>query len=347
MPAEWEQHDATWIAWPHCEADWEDKFPAIDWVYGEIVRALAPSERVEILVEDQSALDRAKGCLEALRVAPKEYRFHILPTNRSWLRDSAPTAVYNGKKLEWIQWQFNAWAKYDNFLADREVPPLISRTSEIPLVSAFRHDTKAPLVLEGGAIDTDGLGTLLTTEECLLSPIQERNPELTRAGYEKAFLEHLGITKTIWLAGSCAGDDTHGHVDDAARFVSPGTVALAFESNPEDENYKVSNENFEILRDAKDALGNPINVVKLPMPKPLYFGDYRLPASYANFYIGNSVVIVPTFNDANDRIALNTIAELFPTRSIVGIASTDLVMGFGTLHCLSQQQPATVATSSK
>jgi len=343
MPAEWEPHEATWIAWPHHEPDWPGKLECIPWVYAEIVRVLAPGERVEILCHDERVADSAPDCLERNGVAPDAYRLHVLPTDRGWLRDSAPTAVRigeRGERLEWVQWDFNAWAKYDNYALDVQVPAAIERITGIPRVAAQRPDSPGrPLVLEGGAIDTDGNGTLLVTEECLLSEQQCRNPGLTREGYERAFAEYLGIRKTIWLHRGCPGDDTHGHIDDIARFVRRGVVALAWEPDPRDDYHEDAVENLRRLQAAEDASGQPLEVVKLPMPRPVVFEGQRLPASYANFYIGNAAVIVPTFNDPADREALDILAELFPDRPVVGIYSRDLVWGLGTLHCLSQQQP--------
>jgi agmatine deiminase len=341
MPAEWETHEATWIAWPHHEPDWPGKLECIPWVYAEIVRVLAAGERVEILCHDQAVADNARACLERNGVSSHNYRLHLLPTDRGWLRDSAPTAVRHGDSVEWIHWEFNAWAKYDNYVMDQGVPPFIRRVTGRAAVQAFRPDRPdCRVVLEGGAIETDGQGTLLVTEECLLSAQQCRNPGLTREGYEQVFARYLGIRKTIWLARGCAGDDTHGHIDDIARFVAPATVVLACESNADDENFASSQENLHRLESATDADGRPLRVLQLPMPKPVVFEGQRLPASYANFYIANRTVLVPTFNDPHDREALNLLADCFPTHEVVGIHSRDLVWGLGTLHCLSQQQPA-------
>jgi agmatine deiminase len=339
MPAEWELHDATWIAWPHEKTDWPTKLETIDWVYAEIVKALSGAELVQIICFDEQQKRRAEYCLKMHGVTDSAYKIHLLPTDRSWLRDSAPTAVINDGKVEWIAWTFNAWAKYDNYLRDQKVPELLAKVTKHSLIPAIRPDNGKPMVLEGGAIEADGEGTLIVTEECLLSEIQERNPGLTRDGYEKAFAEYLGITKTIWLSESCDGDDTHGHIDDAARFYAPGKVLLAFESDPSDPNFHRSKKNLEILESSVDAKGRKIEVTKLPMPKRRSFGEDTLPASYANFYIANSVVIVPTFNDENDYEAIGIIRNAFPTRKVIGIAAVDLVLGFGTLHCLSQQQP--------
>ena len=339
MPPEWAEHEATWIAWPHEPTDWLEKTPAIEWVYTEIVRWLSFSERTEILCKDEALLERASFCLEKARVPKSGYRLHVLANDRSWLRDSAPTAVWNGSSVEWVRWKFRAWAKYDNFSADQKVPDLVAKVSGMAIHDALRPDTREPLTLEGGAIETDGEGTMLTTEECLLSTEQERNPGMGARDYEAAFAEYLGIKKTIWLGRGCAGDDTHGHIDDIARFVAPGKVVLAYEADPTDDNHEASEDNYQRLSAATDAAGRKLEVIKLPMPRPIWFGDERLPGSYANFYIGNKVVVVPTFNDPADASVLQTLQGVFPGRTVVGIHAVDLVMGQGTLHCLTQQQP--------
>ena len=341
MPAEWARHDATWIAWPHHEPDWPGKLDAIGWVYAEIVRVLAGHERVEILCHDAVVRERALVMLDQHAVDRARYRTHVQPTNRVWLRDSGPTGVYdtNGDTAL-IHWDFNAWAKYDNFALDQHVPDAVRRVTELPVVDARRPDNGQRLVLEGGGIETDGLGTLLVTEEWLLSDVQVRNVGMDRAAYERAFADYLGIRQTIWLGEGCVGDDTHGHVDDIARFVAPGVVVLAHEIDPGDENHRRSLDNLHRLRAARDANGATLHVVTLPYPRPVMMDGVRLPASYANFYIANGVVIVPTFNDANDRVALNSLAELLPEHRIVGIHAVDLAWGLGTLHCLTQQQPS-------
>lgn len=341
MPAEWERHDATWIGWPHHEPDWPGKFAPIPWVYAEIVRALAPYERVEILCHSDEVAEEARSALTMHDVDASHYRLHVQPTDRVWLRDSGATAVHTADgAVEWVRWDFNAWAKYDNFALDREVPSRMASVSGLPMVQALRHDSGAPLVLEGGGIETDGRGTMLVTEEWLLSDVQVRNPGYTRADYERAFADYLGISKTIWLGEGCVGDDTHGHIDDIARFVAPGVMVLAHETNPDDENHARSLDNLQRLEGVTDARGEPIRVVTLPYPRPVIMDGTRLPASYANFYLGNGVCLVPTFNDRNDRVALDTLAALLPQHDVIGIHAVDLVWGLGTLHCLSQQQPA-------
>jgi agmatine deiminase len=339
FPAEFEPHDATWIAWPHHEPDWPGKLAPIPWVYAEIVRVLHRYERVEILCHDEIVKADAEAALAAHGVAGN-HRLHIVANDRVWLRDSAPTIVKrdDGRNVL-VNWRFNAWAKYPNFELDARVGEAVERITGLERIEPVRPDNGERVVLEGGAIDTDGQGTLLVTEECLLSPIQARNPGLTRDGYESVFRDALGIRQTIWLGEGCVGDDTHGHVDDIARFTAPDVIVLAYEEDPaDDENHRRSIDNWDRLQFAGGSSGT-LRVVRLPYPRAVEMHGERLPASYANFYIANDVVLVPTFNDRNDRVALNTLAELFPDRHVVGIHAVDLVWGLGTLHCLSQQQP--------
>jgi agmatine deiminase len=343
MPAEWEPHEATWIAWPHHEPDWPGKLGPIPWVYSEIARVLHRRERVEILCHNDEVRVAAAEMLRQHDVSPSGYRLHVVPNDRVWLRDSAPIGVIldNGS-VELVNFAFNAWAKYDNYALDAQVGKAIERITKLPRTEPIRPDRPGErVILEGGAIDSDGAGTLLTTEECLLSRVQERNPGLDRDGYEQVFRDHLGIRQTIWLGEGCLGDDTHGHVDDVARFVAPGVVVLAYEEDPADGNHLRSVDNLERLEMAGGEAG-ALRVVKLPFPRPVIMDGVRLPASYANFSIANGLVVVPTFNDRNDRVALNTLASLFPDREVVGIHAVDLVWGLGTLHCLTQQQPAAV-----
>jgi agmatine deiminase len=267
------------------------------------------------------------------------YRLHVVPTDRVWLRDSAPTGIIGPDgEPALVNWKFNAWAKYPNYQHDEHVGEAVERITGLHRIQPHRPDTGERFVLEGGAIDSNGDGALLVTEECLLSSVQARNPGLTRAGYEAVFRDMLGIHRTIWLGEGCVGDDTHGHVDDIARFVSADEIVLAYEDDPADENHRRSVDNELRLALANNERA-AYRVTRLPYPRPVMMNGERLPASYANFYIANGVVIVPTFNDRNDRVALNTLAELFPDREVVGIHAVDLVWGLGTLHCLSQQQP--------
>ena len=339
FPAEWEKHEATWIAWPHHEPDWPGKLAPIPWVYAEIARVLHGHERVEILCHDEQVRDDARQHLESHGVRDN-YRLHVVPNDRVWLRDSGPTGVIaDDGSIAFANWAFNAWAKYPNYGRDAGIGAAVAGITRLPRIEPKRPDNGERVVLEGGGIETDGAGTMLVTEEWLLSDVQVRNPGLTREDYERVFHDTLGIRQTIWLGEGCVGDDTHGHVDDIARFTAPGTIVLAYEEDPADDNHRRSLDNWDRLQLAGGAAG-AFRVVKLPYPRAVEMNGERLPASYANFYIANGVVIVPTFNDPNDRVALNTLAELFPDRRIVGIHAVDLVWGLGTLHCLTQQQPA-------
>jgi agmatine deiminase len=345
MPAEWEPHEATWIAWPHHAADWPGKFAAIPLVYTEIVRHLHRGERVRILVNDNDAGIRAAAKLRRAGVDLGRVEFYPFRSDRVWTRDSGPLFVVRdgprGREMALTHWRFTAWRKYSNWTHDQKLPPLIGQALGLPVLPV--HDAKVEdghVVLEGGSIDVNGQGLLLTTEECLLSPIQERNPGLARADYEQLFACYLGVRKVLWLGRGIAGDDTHGHIDDLARFVGPRTVVTVVEQDPADANYEPLQDNWGRLQAMTDLEGRPLEVVALPMPEPVQFGGQRLPASYANFYIANDRVLVPTFNDPHDREALALLAELFPGRTVVGVHAVDLVWGLGTLHCLTQQQPA-------
>jgi agmatine deiminase len=341
MPAEWASHRATWISWPHHEPDWPGKFGPLPWVYAEIVRILAEHEAVEILCHSPEVRESARVALDAHAVRRDRIRLHHVPTDRVWLRDSAPTVLVDAASQRWLaNWAFNAWAKYPNWQHDAGVGAALARITGLPRVEPSRPDTGERIVLEGGGIEVNGSGLMLVTEEWLLSAEQVRNPGLTRAGYEQVFREWLGIRRTIWLGEGCVGDDTHGHIDDIARFVDASTVVLAVENDPADENHARSMDNLRRLETAaRDAAIAPLRVVTIPFPRPVIMNGERLPASYANFYIANGLVLVPTFNDPNDRVALNTLAELMPHHRIVGIHAVDLVWGLGTLHCLTQQEP--------
>ncbi len=349
MPAEWAPHAATWIAWPHNAEDWPGKFQPIPWVYAEIVRHLSQVEDVHILVNDEPAEKRTRRILLRVGANLARLHFHHWPTDRVWLRDSGPIFVKNPQgDLAVTNWKFNAWAKYENYHRDDQIPDHVAKLYNMPQFQPHipSLDGEAHrVVLEGGSIDTNGAGLLLTTEECLLSKIQERNPDLgteseTRAKLEQAFHDYLGIEIVLWLHKGCAGDDTHGHVDDIARFVAENKILTCVESNTHDENHLPLAENLDRLRSFRNLANKPFEIVELPMPAPVLFENQRLPASYANFYIANSLVLVPTFNDPNDRAALDIIASCFPDRTIIGIHAVDLVWGLGALHCLSQQEPA-------
>jgi agmatine deiminase len=342
MPAEWEPHAATWLAWPHFASDWPGKFGAIPWAFAEIIRAIVPSERVRLIVKDARHEAAARRALAKTGAQLERLDFFRAATDRGWTRDMCPIFLVReaggARELGATSWRFNGWAKYPNWRRDD--------TAKDRLLARLGLRTWQPeangrrVVLEGGAIDVDGEGTLLATEECLLSDVQPRNPGLGRVGTEQALRDYLGAERVVWLGDGIAGDDTHGHVDDLARFVRPGVVVLAAEDDPHDANYRTLAENRERLQGARNAKGRTLEVVPLPMPAPLFFASTRLPASYLNFYVTNGAVLVPTFNDPRDREALGILAELFPGRSVVGIHAVDLVWGFGTIHCLTQQEPA-------
>jgi agmatine deiminase len=376
FPAEWEPHAATWLAWPHFRGDWPGKFEPIRWVYAEIIRNLARHERVELIVNDAVSEKRAKKILQRADALSANVRFHRWPTDRVWTRDSGCTFVMSNSitrngaataksksrasgtwkigpsgpslsasakralvpgPLAAIKWRFNAWAKYSNWKKDETIGTRMAKSAEaVEIRPTFLGQR---LVLEGGSIDSNGQGTLLTSEECLLSTEQQRNPGMGREDYEKVFRDYLGINNVIWLGKGIVGDDTHGHVDDISRFVAPDTVVSVAENDPGDPNYAALQDNLRRLRSATDQDGRPFRVIELPMPSPVVFEGRRLPASYGNFYIANGIVLVPVFNDPNDRIALNILSDLFPNREVVGIYSGDLIWGFGAMHCMTQQQP--------
>jgi agmatine deiminase len=358
MPAEWEQHAATWLAWPYYQGDWPGKFDPIPWVYAEIIRNLSKHERVELIVNSASAARQARRVLERADALSPNIRFHRWPTNRIWLRDSGciflkenhrPGETHVGKaaigrpepearQSAALKFRFNAWAKYSNWRLDEKVGSLMAKATYAHEIRPESLGTR--IVLEGGSIDVNGAGTILTTEECLLSKQQERNPHMTRVQYEKAFADYLGAPHTIWLGRGIVGDDTHGHVDDLTRFVRRDTVITMVERDSKDLNHAPLLANLRRLQSAHDRDGKQLTVVELPMPQPVIFEGRRLPASYANFYIANGVVLAPVFNRPNDRIALNTLTELFPTREIVPIYSGDFIWGLGAMHCMTQQQPA-------
>ncbi len=339
MPAEWEPHEAVWLGWPHNASDWPGKIAAVHYVYGEIVRRIAESEIVRIIVNDELHEAKARGILNKIGVSPEMVEFFRIPSNRGWTRDFGPIFIRNESETAIAGFKFNAWAKYDDHELDSKIAQTLAKKLKKQYFPIVRNDK--PFVLEGGAIDVNGKGTLLTTEECLLDQeIQVRNPGLSKDDVEQVLEDSLGATNVLWLNKGIAGDDTHGHIDDLCRFVDAKTVVLCRESNPKDANYQLLEENRERLEGFRLENKATIHIEFLPMPEPLYFRNQRLPASYANFLITNSSVLMPTFNDPNDRIALGKLAELFPKRMVIGIHSVDLVWGLGTLHCLSQQQPA-------
>lgn len=351
MPAEWEKHSATWLGWPHNESDWPDKIDTIRWVYGEMVRKISQGEMVRILVRSKAEAKFAASYLKRAACDLKKVQFVVHPTNRGWTRDSGPIHVVRKQSTPNIQrptsktdkaivhFHFNAWAKYKNWQLDTRVPETAAKVLKRPLFDAQFNGKN--FIIEGGGIEVNGRGTLLTTEECYQHPsVQVRNPGMTRAQYDGQFKKYLGVTNVLWLVAGPVGDDTHGHIDDICRFTDHKTLVLIKESNKRDINHKPLSENWERVQDFRLENGSKPEVIALPMPSPVFYKNWRLPASYANFYISNSCVIVPTFNDVNDRVALGILGELFRDRPVVGIHAVDLVLGFGSLHCLTQQEPA-------
>jgi agmatine deiminase len=339
LPAEWEEHQATLLSFPSEGRDWPGKFQAIQWAFVEIIRKVAQYERVILLVKSEPHLKRTKEMLGKAHADLNQIDFVVCDTNRNWMRDSGPIIVkLPDNKRQALQFGFNGWAKYPNHLKDRKVPGEVARFLDIEHIHV-KYNGKL-VVLEGGAIDSNGCGTLITTEECLLDQnTQVRNPGFTKTDYEKVFSKYLGISNIIWLKEGIQGDDTHGHVDDICRFVNKNTLLACYEPDKSDYNHKKLEESHLILKNSILEDGKKPDIVKLPMPGRMDFEDVRLPSSYINFLITNGCVLVPTFNDKNDYKALGIINELFPNKDVIGINATDLIWGFGTLHCLSHEIP--------
>ena len=338
FPAEWEKQQGILLCFPHNGNDWPGKYEAIQWAFVEFIKKVTTYEQVFLVVADDKLQAKVNGMLEMAHVNLANVSFIIHKTNRSWMRDSGPIIVKNGNQREALNFNFNGWAKYKNINLDKHVPAKVSEFLKLPLTQVMYKGK--PVIVEGGAIDVNGKGTLLTSEECLLHPtVQIRNPGFSKEDYEAVSREYLGITNVIWLGDGIEGDDTHGHIDDLARFVNEDTIITIIETDADDANYKPLQDNLKRLQNAKLENGKAPKIVTLPMPKKLLFDGIRIPASYANFLIVNNCVLVPTFNDPNDRIALNIIADCFPEREVIGISAIDLIWGFGTLHCLSQQIP--------
>ncbi|PXY41246.1 agmatine deiminase [Flavobacterium cheongpyeongense] len=338
FPAEWEKQQGIILCFPHNGNDWPGKYEAVQWAFIEFIKKITSYETVFLVVADEKLKEKVAEMMERARINISNVSFVIHKTNRSWMRDSGPIIVKNGSKREALNFNFNGWAKYKNHQLDKFVPIKISDFINIPLTQVVYKGK--PVIVEGGAIDVNGKGTLLTSEECLMHPtIQVRNPGFTKEDYEAVFKEYLGVTNVIWLGDGIEGDDTHGHIDDLCRFVNEDTIVTIVETDKNDSNYKPLQENLKRLQNAKLEDGKSPTIVALPMPKRVDFEDLRLPASYANFLILNNCVLVPTFNDSNDRVALNILSECFPDREVIGISCIDFIWGFGTLHCLSQQVP--------
>ncbi len=338
FPAEWEKQEGILLCFPHNGNDWPGKYGAIQWAFVEFIKKVSQFEKVILVVSSEKLRDKVHGMLSTAHVNMEKVSFIVHKTNRSWMRDSGPIIVKNGKKRRAINFNFNGWAKYANYKLDKHVPKKVSDFLNIPVERAVYKGK--PIVLEGGAIDVNGKGTLITTEECLLDPnVQVRNKGFTKDDYEAIFKEYFGVTHTIWLKDGIKGDDTHGHIDDLARFVNEDTIVTVVENDPKASNYAPLQENLKRLKRSKLENGKSPKIIELPMPHRLEFDGLELPASYANFLILNKAVLVPTFNDSRDREALNILSEVFKDREVIPINAIDLIWGFGTLHCLSQQIP--------
>ncbi|MBM62248.1 MAG: agmatine deiminase [Acidobacteria bacterium] len=345
MPAEWQPHRATWLVWPHNQNDWPGKLVSVTWAYGELIRHLAPHETVVVVFASPEEESSALWQLRQIGVDINKIERVECSTNRSWIRDTGGTFIKkeglqsNSSEVALVDWGFNGWGKYSDWVLDNKLPENLARVKGYRRFLPSHPQQGRPVVLEGGSIDVNGQGVGLTTEQCLLdNRVQPRNPVLGLTDLEEVLTDYLGLDNIIWLGGGIAGDDTHGHVDDVARFVGPNTVAIATETNQADINYLPLRENLERLEVAKTKAGH-LTVVPIPMPQPLYFDGQRLPASYLNFYLANEVVLVPTFNDQADRVALGVFEELFPDHQVVGIHAVDLVLGLGSVHCLTLQEP--------
>ena len=336
MPAEWEPHAATWLAWPHNEDTWPGLLPQVQEIFLNMIRELHRYEMVHLLVNDAAAAENVSRLMRDRGIDDSSVNLHEMRTADAWLRDSGPIFLYNPElqaPLAASAWRFNAWGgKYDDLMADAGLSKEIAQRIGVPCF-------EPGIVLEGGAIDVNGSGTCLTTEQCLLHP--NRNPALRRADVERHLGDVLGVCHFIWLGCGIVGDDTDGHVDDVARFVDPSTVVCARETDPQDPNFGLLEDNFRRLQKATDGRGRPLDVVPMPMPGHVGSSHERLPASYVNFYIGNGVVLVPTFGHPNDDRALSILQELFPDRRVAGIRCEPLAQGLGAIHCVTQQQPAT------
>jgi len=331
FPAEWMPHEATWLSWPHKEASWPGKIETIYAPYCEFIKIVARGEKVRINVRDEAMKAFALAELEKVGAELTQIEFYFNETNDAWCRDHGPAFVLRGTEKAVVDWGYNAWGnKYPPFDLDDVIPTKIARHFKLPLF-------EPGIVMEGGSVEFNGAGTILTSTACLLNP--NRNPHLNKEQIETYLKNYYGAEQILWLGDGIVGDDTDGHIDDITRFVNEDTVLTVVESNPLDENYHLLQENLELLRAMRLPDGRPLRILELPMPSPVIYDDTRLPASYANFYIANAAVIVPTFRDVNDDIALDIIRAAFPDREVVGIDSTDIIWGLGSFHCLSQQEP--------
>lgn len=342
MPAEWEKQESTLIAWPHNKNDWPGRFENIPDVFAQIISQISKVQKVKILIQHNLVKKNIYPLLRKYKAKLKNIIFITIKTDRVWTRDSGPIYVVNKNKKILLDWKFNAWAKYKNYKYDNAINKKLNKIKNLELIKPkFKIQKKfKDIVLEGGSIDVNGKGTIITTKECLLSKVQQRNPGLKKKDIESIFNKYLGAKNTIWLNKGIAGDDTHGHIDDIARFVDTNKIFLAYEYNKKDKNFKPLDENYKILNISKDQNGKKITIIKLPMPKPIFIEKTRVPASYLNFYIANKVVLVPMFKDKNDKKVLKIFKRNFRNRKIIPIDCLDLIWGFGAIHCMTQQEPA-------
>ena len=338
MPAEWEKQKSTIVAWPHNKNDWPNKFFSIPHLFAEIISKISKYQKVNILIQRKRSIVEVANLLNKFNSKNRNINYLVCKTNRSWTRDSVPTIIkYKNKKKIFCNWKFNAWAKYKNFKQDEKICQNIKKYINYDIIKPVFK--KKRIVLEGGSIDVNGDGLLLTSKECLLSNVQQRNPGLNRRDYEFIFNKYLGVKKVIWLNKGIVGDDTHGHIDDIARFVSKNRIFLAYENKKKDKNFKNLNENYNLLK--KFNFENvKFKITKIPMPKPIFIDKIRVPATYLNFYIANKIVLLPIFDDPNDKIVINIFRREFKNRKIIPINCRNLIWGFGAIHCLTQQEPA-------
>ncbi len=344
MPAEWEKQVSTLIAWPHNKKDWPGHFINIPSVFANIISEISKVQKVDLLIQNKSNKSKILKLIKKFKSKINNIKMHIIKTDRVWTRDSGPIYLVNKNKTEKkiLNWKFNAWAKYNNYLNDNIINKKIAKLKKInSFTPKFKiKNTLKDIVLEGGAIDVNGKGCLMTTKECLLSKIQQRNPSIRKNEMENIFRKYLGIKKTIWLNKGIVGDDTHGHIDDIARFVSSNQIFLAYEKNKKDKNFKALKENYKILNQTTDENGKKFEIIKIPMPKPIYINNIRVPASYLNFYIANKIVLIPIFKDPEDKKIIKIFKKYFKKRKIITINCRDLIWGFGAIHCMTQQEPA-------
>ena len=343
MPAEWEPQKSVWISWPHNKNDWPGMFEKIPNVVGKIIKYLANHQRIDLLVNTNKIMYEARKKLKRTGCKLSNIKFHKIKTDRLWLRDSGPIFLINKKtrKKIMLNFKFTAWSKYKNFRNDNKINYQISKYLNIKSILPKKINSKKfeKVVMEGGAFDTNGSGSILLTKECLLSSKQERNKGFKKSDYESLFSKYLNTKNFIWLNKGIVGDDTHGHIDDIARFVSKTTIMIADENNKSDKNYKSLKENIKIVRKSYDENGKKFKIIKIPMPSPIFIQKTRVPASYLNFFISNKTVLVPIFNVKEDKKVLKIFRKFFTKRKVIAVDCSDLIWGFGAIHCMTQQEP--------